>query len=42
MGLESVNSIEPPEMNSGKIVHVEMSARIVAIHASQMATRKFE
>jgi len=42
IGLESESSIEPSLTNSGKMEHVEIKARIVATHASQIVTRKLE
>jgi hypothetical protein len=42
IGFEMESSIEPSHTKSGKIEHVEIKARIVAIQASQMVTRKPE
>jgi hypothetical protein len=42
MGFEIVNSMEPLCTNSGKMEQVEINAKTIAIHASQILTRKLE
>jgi len=42
IGFESDNSMDPSLTKSGKIEQVEINARIVATHASQIVTRNAE
>jgi len=42
IGFESDNSMDPSLTKSGKIEQVEINARIVATHASQIVTRNVE